>query len=230
MFCHSCGTQVNASDSFCPSCGASLISAAPPSPGPVWTPHPGITAHTGQWIGEGWDMVKDDLGVYIALALVTFVLGSMVPFIIQGPLTAGFFIFCMKRSMNRRAEFSDLFNGFNFFIPALLASLVIAAFVAIGTLLCIIPGIVVAASCKFTYLFIVDKRMDFWQAMEASHAVVKNDYFGFSMFLIALTLLNVLGFICCLVGTLVTMPITVAAITVAYRDIVGFDPRNAAAV
>jgi uncharacterized membrane protein len=66
--------------------------------------------------------------------------------------------------------------------------------------------------------------------MEASHAVVKNDYFGFSMFLIALTLLNILGFICCLVGMLVTMPITVAAITVAYRDIVGFDPRNAETV
>ena len=230
MFCHGCGTQVNASDGFCPSCGASLFAAAPPSPGPVWTPRPGITSQTGQWIGEGWDMVKDDLGVYVALALVTFVLGSMVPFIIQGPLTAGFFIFCMKKTMNRRAEFSDLFNGFNFFIPALLASLVIAVFVAIGTLFCIIPGIVVAASCKFTYLFIVDKRMDFWRAMEASHAVVKNDYFGFSMFLIALTLLNVLGFICCLVGMLVTMPITVAAITVAYRDIVGFDARNAAAV
>jgi uncharacterized membrane protein len=230
MFCHSCGTQVNTSDGFCPSCGASLAAAAPSSPGPVWTPRPDITSHTGRWVGEGWAMVKDDLGVYIALALVTFVLGSMVPFIIQGPLTAGFFMFCIKKTMNRRAEFSDLFDGFNFFIPALLASLVIAVFVSVGTLFCIIPGIVVAASCKFTYLFIVDKRMDFWRAMEASHAVVKNDYFGFSMFLIALTLLNILGFICCLVGMLVTMPITVAAITVAYRDIVGFDPRNAETV
>ena len=53
-----------------------------------------------------------------------------------------------------------------------------------GTLLCIIPGLVVAAMYKFTYLFIVDKRMDFWPAMQASHAVVKNDYFGFTMFLL----------------------------------------------
>ena len=58
--------------------------------------------------------------------------------------------------------------------------------------------------------------------------MVKNDYFGFSMFLIAMTLLNVLGFICCIVGLLVTIPITVAAITVAYRDVVGFDPQTAA--
>ena len=161
MFCHSCGTQVSSTDDFCPSCGASSIAATRPSAGPVWAPQPGIRSRTGEWIGEGWGMVKDDLGVYVALALVTFFLGSMVPFIIQGPLTAGFFIFCMNKTLKRRAEFADLFTGFNFFIPALVASLVIALFVSIGTLFCIIPGIVVAASCKFTYLFIVDKRMDF---------------------------------------------------------------------
>ena len=37
---------------------------------------------------------------------------------------------------------------------------------------------------KFTYLFIVDKRMDFWPAMQASHASRKKDYFGFTMFLL----------------------------------------------
>ncbi len=226
MFCHSCGSQVSSADSFCPRCGASLSAAAQPTAGPVWTPRPGITAQTGRWIGDGWAMVKDDLGIYAGLTLVTFVLGSMVPFVIQGPLTAGFFIYCMKRTLNRRAEFGDLFTGFNFFIPALVASLVIAVLVGIGTLLCIIPGIVAAAACKFTYLFIVDKRMDFWQAIQASHAVVKNDYFGFTMFLVAMTLVNVLGFLCCIVGLLVTIPISVAAITVAYRDVVGFDPRS----
>jgi uncharacterized membrane protein len=204
-----------------------LAAAPQPSAGAVWTPRPDIQSHTGRWIGEGWEMVKDDMGVYAALALIAFVLGSMVPFVVQGPLTAGFFIFCMHKTLKRRAVFDDLFTGFNFFIPALLASLVITVFVAIGTAFCIIPGILVAASCKFTYLFIVDKRMDFWQAMQSSHAVVKNDYFGFCMFLVAMTLLNVVGFLCCIVGTMVTIPISVAAITVAYRDVVGFEPSSA---
>jgi uncharacterized membrane protein len=46
------------------------------------------------------------------------------------------------------------------------------------------------------------------------------------MFLIALGLLNILGFICCLVGLLVTMPVTIAAITIAYQEVVGFDQRT----
>jgi uncharacterized membrane protein len=79
---------------------------------------------------------------------------------------------------------------------------------------------------KFTYLFILDKKMDFWPAMQASHEVVKRDYFGFTMFLILAFLVNVLGFLCLIVGLLVTVPVTFAAITVAYKELVGFDQRT----
>jgi uncharacterized membrane protein len=226
MFCHTCGTEVSPDFRFCPNCGQSLATAAAASGAAAWTPPTGIHSQTGRWIGEGWTMVQADIGIYIALALVTIVLNSIVPFIIQGPLMAGFFIVCIKRTLNRHADFPDLFKGFNYFIPTLLASLVVGLFVMVGTLLCLIPGLVVAAMYKFTYLFIVDKRMDFWPAMEASRAVVKNDYFGFTMFLLALFLVNVLGLLCCIVGLLVSIPVTVAAITVAYKEIVGFDPRS----
>jgi uncharacterized membrane protein len=106
------------------------------------------------------------------------------------------------------------------------AALLIALFTCLGTLACIIPGLVIAAMYKFTYLFIVDKRMDFWPAMQASHAVVKNDYFGFTMFLLLAVLVNLLGALCCIVGLLVSVPVTFAAITVAYKEIVGFDQRT----
>ncbi|MBZ5585185.1 MAG: hypothetical protein LAQ30_23855 [Acidobacteriia bacterium] len=111
---------------------------------------------------------------------------------------------------------------------ALVASLLIAIFVFAGTILFIIPGLVVAAMYKFTYLFIVDKRMEFWPAMQASHAVVRNDYFGFTMFVIAMALVNLLGVLCFLVGVLITLPVTIAAITAAYREIVGFDQQTVA--
>jgi uncharacterized membrane protein len=171
-------------------------------------------------------MVKADLGNYALLGLVFIALNALVPIILQGPLFAGFHIYCMKRILGRPAEFPDLFKGFNFFVPTLVASLVISLFVFGGTLLCIIPGLVVAAMFKFTYLFIVDKRMDFWPAMMASHAVVKNDYFGFTMFLILMGLVNLLGALCCIVGILVSIPVTLAAITIAYQELVGFDPQT----
>lgn len=232
MFCHRCGTQVDSNAQFCPNCGQSLT-GSPMAPGgtaasPAWTPPVRVQVTAGRWLGAGWDLVKADLGTYVLISLVFFLLSS-VP-LIQGSLIAGFHIYTMKKLMGRRAEFADLFKGFNFFIPALVASLLIGLFTFVGFLLLIIPGLIVAAMYKFTYLFIVDKRMDFWQAMQASHAVVKNDYFGFTMFLILAFLVNVLGFCCLIVGLLVTVPMTFAAITVAYKEVVGFEPRTVEAL
>jgi uncharacterized membrane protein len=193
-------------------------------PAVPWTPPVNVKAQTGRWIGAGWAMVKADLGNFVLVAII-FSLLSSVPFI-QGALIAGMEIYCMKKLLGRRAEFSDLFTGFNFFIPTLVAMLLISLFTALGLVLCIIPGLVVAAMYKFTYLFIVDKRMDFWEAMQASHAVVKNDYFGFTMFLLAMAGVSILGFLCCIVGVFVALPVTFAAMTIAYQETVGFDPRT----
>ena len=226
MFCHSCGTQVNTDVQFCPNCGQPLAATPAPAAAPAYVARAGITARPGAWVGAGWDLVKADMGNYVLLALVFLALNSMVPMILQGPLMAGFHFFCIKRLMGRQTDFGDLFKGFNFFVPALVASLVIGLFTFAGTLLCIIPGLVVMAMYKFTYLFIVDKRLDFWPAMQASHNVVRNDYFGFTMFLLLMCLVNVLGALCCIVGLLVSIPVTFAAITVAYQELVGFDPQT----
>jgi uncharacterized membrane protein len=223
MFCHRCGTQAGDA-AFCPNCGQSLTLTAG-APPPAWTPPVGIEAASGRWLSEGWNIVTADLGAYAVITLLFFLLNS-VPFL-QGALIAGFHIYTAKKLMGRRAEIGDFFKGFNFFIPALVASILIGLFTFLGTLACIIPGLVIAAMYKFTFLFIIDKRMDFWQAMQASHAVVKNDYFGFTIFLILAFLVNLLGFCCLIVGLLVTVPMTFAAITVAYRELVGFDPRTA---
>ena len=227
MFCHSCGTQVTGDVQFCPNCGQSLSAPVPGSAVvPTFVAPVGITARPGHWIGAGWEMVKGDMGNYALLGLAFLALNALVPVILQGPLFAGFHIYCIKRILGRPAEFPDLFKGFNFFVPTLVASLIISLFVFAGSLLCVIPGLVLAAMYKFTYLFIVDKRMDFWPAMQASHAVVKNDYFGFTMFLILMALVNLLGALCCIVGILISIPVTLAAITVAYQELVGLDPAT----
>ena len=230
MYCHKCGSPVAGDARFCTTCGQALpastaggVASSSPS-APPWTPPGGIQARPGHWISAGFSVVSADLGNYLLLSLLFFVLNS-VP-LIQGALIVGFHIYTMKRLMGRRAEIGDLFKGFNFFVPALVASLLIGVFVFAGTLLLIIPGLIIAAMYKFTFLFIADKRMDFWPAMQASHAVVKNDYFGFVMFLILAFLVNVLGFLCLVVGLLVTVPATFAAITVAYKELVGIDPAT----
>jgi uncharacterized membrane protein len=226
MYCHHCGTQIDDRAQFCTNCGQAVAGGGMAVAVAPWTPPAQVHVSMGRWLGAGWNLVMSDLGNYVLLTLVSFLLSS-VPFI-QGSLIAGFHIYTMKKLTGRsRAEFADLFKGFNVFVPALVASLLIGLFTFVGFLLLIIPGLVIAAMYKFTYLFIVDKRMGFWEAMQASHAVVRKDYFGFTMFLIVAFLVNVLGFLCLIVGLLVTVPMTIAAITIAYQEIVGFEPQTA---
>ena len=232
MFCNKCGTELGDGSQFCTACGTPMdagagLIVAPPQP---WAAPVTVQVQSGRWIGEGWDLVKGDMGSYILLALIFLVLTSAVPVVLHGPLIAGMHIFTTKKLLGRRAEVADLFKGFDFFVPTLVASLLIALFVTLGTLLCIIPGLVVSAMYSFTYLFIVDKRMDFWPAMQASHEIVKRDYFGFTMFIVLLILVNLLGALCCGVGLFVSVPVTWAAITVAYKELVGFEPATAEAL
>jgi len=196
-----------------------------PSPAP-FIPPALVKARTGDWIGQAWEVVKTDIGLFVGMTLLYAIVGGCVPIVLQGSMQAGLHIACMKKLVRGRMEIGDLFLGFNFFVPALLAAIVISVFASIGFLLCIIPGMVLYAMYSFTYLFIVDKRMDFWPAMQASHAVVKNDYVGFTLFVLALGLLNFVGVLCCLVGVLVTIPISFMAITIAYREIVGLEPTT----
>src|SRR5689334_14578267 len=107
MFCQKCGTQVGSEVQFCPNCGqppGASLSGSAPAP---WTPRAGVHASGGRWLGEGWALVKADLGNYVVISLIFAVL-SGVPFI-QGPLIAGFHIFTMKKLMGRNTEFADLF-------------------------------------------------------------------------------------------------------------------------
>jgi uncharacterized membrane protein len=203
-----------------------MVVREPGAPVVEWQPSQPANAHMSKWLSEGWQLMQGNIGFFMLLTLVFIILSSVVPIILQGPLIAGMHMCFMKRIQGRQPEFADLFQGFNFFVPTLVASLCIGLFTFAGGLLCIIPGLVVAAMYKFTYLFIVDKGMDFWPAMKASHAVVKNDYVGFTLFLVVMGLLQLAGALCLFVGLLVTIHWSIAAVTAAYRDIVGFEPRT----
>ena len=233
MFCSNCGVDVVPDLQFCPSCGQPQPVANGPVPPPIplqtpviYSPPPEIRVETSRWLGAGWQIVQQNIGTYMLMALLFGALAACVPVVLHGPLMVGFHIAFMRKIVRGTMEVGDLFKGFNFFVPSLVASLLISIFTTIGFVFCIIPGIVVSAMFMFTYLFILDKRMDFWPAMQASHEIVKRNYVGFSLFIVATMLLNFVGILCLLVGILITIPITFAAITVAYREIVGFEPNT----
>lgn len=235
MFCQQCGNTLDPDVVFCPACGRQRTVVAGNTPPPLlignsiipaipFRPPVPIKATGGQWISQAWEVVKTDVGLFMGMTVVYLVIGSAGSVLTQGPMQVGFHLACMKKLIRGRMEIGDLLQGFNYFVAAFVAALIIALFAFAGFLFCIIPGLVVSAIYMFTYLFVVDKRLEFWPAMQASHALVKNDYVGFTLFFLGLGILNFIGILCCIIGLLVTIPISIMAVTIAYRELVGFEP------
>ena len=186
----------------------------------------------GKWLSEGWRLIFEDIGLYLLVALVYILIIAILSgtaigqFIVLGPLTVGFFYILYRKLHGKETQLGDLGKGFNFFAAAVISNILISIFVAIGFALCIIPGFVVLALYMFTPLYIFDKKLDFWQAMEASRKLVAKHVFEMSIFVLLLSIISIAGALACVVGLLITTPLCYAAIAYAYKDLVGFEEEK----
>jgi len=193
------------------------------------------SATPGRWIIMGWAVVREDLGTFVLITLIAGALWVAVGFtvvghfLVGGPLATGLFIATRRRMLEGRVEISDLFSGFNLFVDSLLVCLFTTVFELVGFVLCVLPFFFVAAFYLFPYLFLADRRLSFWDAMEASRKTAGRDILGYMVFVFLLVLLNLVGLMLAGVGLLITIPVSVAAIAVAYGEVVGFQSQVRAA-
>ena len=181
-----------------------------------------VNVTPGRWIEMGWRVFKQDVGTFILITLIALALTSVGSFVVAGPLTAGMFIAVKRRIVEGRTDMMDLFAGFNLFIDTFLVCILTSLFAFLGLALCIFPVLIVAAFYLFAYVFVVDRKLSFWDAMESSRKLVVGDLVGYIFFVLLLILLNLVGLLLVGIGLLVTVPVSVAAIAVAYQEAVGF--------
>jgi len=181
-----------------------------------------------KWISNGLDLVMGDFGeflllsfIYVVILTVAFSTG-IIGLILVGPLTVGFFYIIFNRIRGKEIYIGDISRGFNVFVPALLAGILINIFVSFGFFLLFIPGIIVSALYMFALPLIIERNMDFWQAMETSRKLVTRNIFELSVFMLLLYIFLFIGVILLLVGFFIALPIVFAAVAYAYCDLIGF--------
>ena len=96
-----------------------------------------------------------------------------------------------------------------------------STWIGVGLVLCVLPGIYLAVGYTFALPLIIDKKYDFWTAMEVSRRVANRHWWTLFGLVLVLFLLNIIGLLACFVGWIVTAPLTVAAIQYAYEDVFG---------
>ncbi len=199
-------------------------------------PRPAAQAvNMGKWISDGWRLVEADIGFFFLLTLiysilVTILSSTVIGFLLTGPLTAGFFYIIFRKMRGQATDIGQIGKGFDFFAASLLSSVIISAFVSIGLIFCILPGIVLMGLYLFTLPFVLEQKLDFWQAMEASRQAIKPYWFEFSIFVLVQSVILLLGLLFCFVGVFIAIPVCLAATAAAYRDMVGLADADGATV
>ena len=101
------------------------------------------------------------------------------------------------------------------------ASLLIGLGVGIGTLLCFIPGLIVAFYSQFYVWFIVDRQLGAIDAIKASFGFVHQNLGTVFIFYLASLAAYFVGALACLIGLFVAVPVVYIAQGYTYRKLQG---------
>ena len=175
-------------------------------------------------LSRGWALVRDNLlllaGATLLAWLISFVpvIGWLLAFVVLGGLDYLF----LRRMRGETQQIGDVFAGFNLaFLNLVMCGLVKLLLICLGLIACIIPGIYLGVGYVFAIPLVIDKRMDFWPAMELSRQVVHRHWWSMFALCIVLALVAFAGFLVCGVGELVTIPLASAAFLYVYEDLFG---------
>ena len=188
----------------------------------------------------GWDTTKSNIGFFIGLlivagliqyvpAIVAAIIEADAPdlsliiriasYVLSAIIGMGLIKICLRFCDGEKGEFSDLFSCYPLFFKYLIGSILYGLIVVVGLILLIIPGIIWAIKFQFFDYLIVDKGLGPVDALEKSSEItrgVKWDLFAFGILLV---IINILGFLCLVVGLFVTIPVTLVAMAFVYREL-----------
>ncbi|YAL82863.1 hypothetical protein ACMYYO_13210 [Dermacoccaceae bacterium W4C1] len=105
--------------------------------------------------------------------------------------------------------------------PALITFVIIYVLVYIGSLLCFLPGVVIAFFSQYAIYFVIDKGLGPIDALKASFSFVNKNLGTLVGFYLACIVASFIGALLCGIGLLVVFPVVVIATAYTYRKLQG---------
>jgi uncharacterized membrane protein len=102
-------------------------------------------------LGDAWQLIRDEYWLFLGIVFVGVFIGQMAPMgLLVGPALCGIHLCFLRRESDLPVRFEMLFDGFNYFVQALIATLIIitptvlVVIVAYGSMYMIMIGAVIA--------------------------------------------------------------------------------------
>jgi len=174
----------------------------------------------GRYFSETLECYKKQPLELIVGGFLALLLGSVTVGILAGPAYAGFAVMLKRVRDGEKVAIGDVFACFSDKLGFLiLVGLLAALLVAIGSVLCVLPGLVVAWLLMFAIpaAAIEDGETLGGVYSRSKDIVMKNVGYSILLLLVA-GLVGALGSVACGLGALVTYPFSFGVITMAYLD------------
>ena len=194
----------------------------------------------GALIQKSWQIVQQNgavlIGGTIVVALVEILtnaalamlgLPGVAHLIIGGPLALGYYAVALRSVRGESPQFPQLFDGFNRFLPAFLANLLLMV-AGVGWLLCIVPGFLAYTVLCLMFFFMYDRKSDAIPSIQSSYETVSKSLGSWALLYLVFIALNVAGALACGIGLLISIPVGVVMLALAYEQVAGGGTISAA--
>lgn len=179
---------------------------------------------------RSWNLLKANFWPLVGatfVSLVVMIVANMIPVVgifvgvlLTGVFYGGLYLYYLRTIRGQPVELGDVFSGFTLaFVPLMLATIVSTLLISAGLLLLILPGIYLGVSYIFAYMLIIDKRIEFWAAMEISRRVITAQWWRVFGLLLLASVIAALGVVALIIGVFITVPIYLGALVYAYEDL-----------
>jgi len=196
--------------------------------------------YPGEVVKFGWKTMKANVGFFIGLLLVFWILGFapqliadyvveeilflrvilyIIYIVLSGVLAMGMIKICLKFCDNVKGTFGDLFSCFPLFFKYLFSFILYMLIVVGGTILLIFPGVIWAIKFGFFPYFIVEKGLGPVESLKASSRITLGAKWDILGLWFVLVVINVLGILCLGIGIFATGATTMVAIALTYRKL-----------
>jgi len=191
----------------------------------------GYQLRISDYFSQSMVLVKNNLGLFVSFTLVYFAflffvlrlgeVGSFMQLLVAGPISAGYYLSIHYMATGKDYSFESFFDGFKMYSPVMVAALASNFLISLGTMLFIIPGLLIALALIFVMPLVIFGRLELFQALRYSPMIVRKQIWDMAKFGAIILLINLLGILSFGIGLLFTFPMSFAIIYFAYSDVIG---------
>jgi hypothetical protein len=181
-----------------------------------------------QAVGErSWSVFRRDALTYVLASALVSLLSAISLGLLAGPLCVGFIELVRRGARGEPIRAGDVFGGFSRFGTSFLVLLLVGIAAGLGMLVLILPGLLVLLFTAFALPAVAYEQLGAVDALRRSYAIVRQHFVPTLMLLVVLSVLNSLGG-SIVIGVLVTTPLTLIAISLAFEQLAGGTPQGGA--